>query len=172
MERQSTLHRGTEVYRFRPVVLIVAPLTALALQFLLPVYFPLTDALELPLLLVIYYALVRHSAIAGIVAGAVMGLARDTMSRDPIGVFALTSTVAGYVTSVLGNRMQTEGSLIRFTIVFVLYYIHYFSHVALNVAVLGQETEFSLSRMFLASLVNASIGVIMFKLLDRFRKPI
>ena len=171
MELHSTTHRRAEVYRFHPAVLIATPLGALLLQFLLPLYFPLAGMLELPLLVVIYYGLVRHSAVAGILAGAAVGLARDTLSRDQIGVFALTSTVAGYVTSVVSSRMETEGSLIRFLIVFVLYYIHFFSHFVLSVALLGQEVELSMVRMVAASLVNASIGVLLFRLLDRFRKP-
>lgn len=168
---QSEAPRRAEVYRFHIAALILVPLLALVLQAYLPLYFQSVRMLNLPLLVVIYFALARRSPAAGLLAGAVIGLAQDSLSRDPIGLYAISGTVAGFVGSVISSRMETENSGLRLIIVIVLYYIHLFSLYALSVALLDQPMQLSFGTTVIASLVNGFTGMLLFKVLDRFRKP-
>lgn len=163
--------RRAEVCRFHIAALVLVPLFALVLQTYLPLYFTSLRILELPLLVVIYFALARRSPIGGIMAGAVVGLAQDSLSRDPIGVFAVSETVVGFLAGMVSSRMEAESAAVRFIVVLALYYVSVFTVYALQVALLGQAAQLSLRGTVLASLVNAVAGVLIFKVLDRFRKP-
>jgi rod shape-determining protein MreD len=168
---QSTPPSRAEVYRIPLAVLILVPVLALILQFCLPVYFPSSSVVDLPLLVVIYFALARRSPVAGLLAGALIGVAQDSLSRDPIGLYAISKTVVGYVTSVISSRMEPEMPGIRFVIIFFLFYLHFFCRYALGTALLTEMVDFSLVATLSASLVNAFFGVLLFLVLDRFRTP-
>jgi rod shape-determining protein MreD len=165
----SSAHRA-EVYRFSVVALILVPLAALILEASLPLYFHAFSMVNLPLLVVIYFALARRSMLTGILAGAVMGVAQDSLSRGPIGLFAISDTVIGYLTSLFSSRMDAETPLIRFLIIFIFYYLHFFCRFAVGVVLAGESMDVSLLETLIASLVNALGGVLLFLLLDRFRK--
>jgi rod shape-determining protein MreD len=120
---------------------------------------------------IVYFALARRSPVAGVLAGAVVGLAQDSLSRDPIGVYAVSGTVAGFFAGIVSSRVEADSVGVRFLTVFALYYVHFFTIYALETALLGQNIEFSWSTLAIASLVNGVAAVIIFKLLDRFRKP-
>jgi rod shape-determining protein MreD len=166
----SSSARRTEVYRFPVAALLLVPLAALILEATAPLYFHSFSMVNLPLLVVIYFALARRSILAGILAGALLGVAQDSLSRGPIGLFAISDTVIGYFTSLLSSRMEAEASLIRFLIVFVFYYLHFFCRFAVGVVLVGEAMDVSLLETLIASLVNALGGVLLFLLLDRFRK--
>ncbi|MBI2815473.1 MAG: rod shape-determining protein MreD [Acidobacteria bacterium] len=163
--------RPAEVCRFHIAALILVPLFALVLQAYLPLYFNSLRILELPLLVVIYFALARRSPVAGVMAGAVVGIAQDSLSRDPIGVYAVSETVAGFLAGIVSSRMEADSSGVRFLVVLALYYVNLFAVYALQVALLGQAPHISLRATIAASLVNAVASMLIFKLLDRFRKP-
>ena len=163
--------RRAEVCRFHAAALILVPLFALVLQAYLPLYFNSLRILELPLLLVIYFALARRSPAAGIMAGAVVGFAHDSLSRDPIGLYAVSETVAGFLAGVVSSRMEADSSGVRLLVVLALYYVNLFTVYSLQVTLLGQSPQLSLRAAITASLVNAVTGMLIFKVLDRFRKP-
>jgi len=166
----SSSARRTEVYRFPIVALILVPLAALILEASVPLYIHAFTMVNLPLLVVIYYALARRSILTGILAGAVMGVAQDSLSRGPIGLFAISNTVVGYFASLVSSRMEAEAPLIRFLIVFILYYLHFFCRFAVGVVLAGESMDVSLLETLITSLVNALGGVLLFFVLDRFRK--
>ena len=166
----SSSGRRTEVYRFPVVALILVPLAALILESSVPVYFHAFSIVNLPLLVVIYFALARRSILAGILAGAVIGVVQDSLSQGPIGLFAISNTVIGFLASVVSSRMEAEAPLIRFIIVFLFYYLHFFCRFAVGVVLAGESMDVSLLDTLIASLVNALGGVLLFVVLDRFRK--
>lgn len=166
----SSTARRAEVYRFPVAALLLVPLAALILESTVPIYFHPFSIVNLPLLLVIYFGLSRRSILAGILAGALLGVAQDSLSRGPIGLLAISNTVIGYVASLVSSRMEAEAPLIRFLIVFIFYYIHFFCRYSVGVVLVGESMDVSLLDTLLASLVNALGGVLLFWVLDRFRK--
>jgi rod shape-determining protein MreD len=170
MALQPAPERQAEAYRFRIPELILAPLLALVLQAYLPLYFPLATLLNLPLLVVIYFALARRSPVVGIIAGALIGIAQDSLSRDPIGLFAITNTCIGYVTSSVSSRMDSDNPGVRLISIFLLSYLYAICVYLFSFA-LGDAIELVPGRTLAGALVNAVAGVLLFQLLDRFRKP-
>ena len=167
----SAPSRKAEVYRFKLPTIILISLLALVLQTYLPLYLGFITILDLPLLIVIYFALTRRSPVPALLGGALIGMAQDSLARGPIGLFGVVKTVVGYVTSSAGTRFDTENTGIRFLTIFVLYGLHFFLLYFLGVALLGQSIEFNVRARFLAALANAIAGVLLFQLLDRFREP-
>lgn len=161
----------TEIYRFHPVVLILAPLLALVIQTYLPLYFNAVNLLDLPLLVLIYFGLARRNPVEGIFGGALIGMAQDALSRGPIGLIGSAKTVIGYVTSFVSVRFAVERRGVRAITVFVLYYLQSFLLYFFGTLMLGQPLALGWADRVAAALVNAIVGVLLFELLDRFRKP-
>jgi len=161
----------TEIYRFHPVVLIFVPLLALVLQSYLPLYFSIIHLLDLPLLVVIYFGLTRRNPVEGIFTGALVGMAQDALSRGPIGLLGSSKTVIGYVTSFVSVRFAVEHRGVRAVTVFSLYYLHVFLLYFFGTLMLGQPLALAWSNRLFAALVNTVVGVLLFDVLDRFRKP-
>ena len=160
-----------EVYRFKLPVLILVPLFALALQAYLPLYLDAARFLDLPLLVVIYFGLMRRSPVSALIGGAFVGMAQDSLSRGPIGLFGAAKTVIGYVTSTMSTHLDTERPAMRFLIVFVLYLLQAMLTYVLESVLLGQPGHIAAGSRLLAALVNGLVGVLLFLLLDRFREP-
>ena len=74
--------------RFQVVALIVLTLVAIIGKFYLPRFVANTEWLELPLLLTVYFGLMRRSQIASLFFGAFVGLAEDSLSPAnlPVGM--------------------------------------------------------------------------------------
>jgi rod shape-determining protein MreD len=160
----------TEIYRFNPLVLILAPVTALVIQTYLPLYVESAKFLDLPLLIVIYFGLARRSLVEGIFGGAVIGMAQDALSRGPIGLLGSAKTVIGYVTSFVSDRFAAENRGIRSLTIFILYYLHFVLLYFFGTVLLGQPLALEWSSRLVAALVNTAVGVLLFEGLDRFRK--
>ncbi|MBI4465287.1 MAG: rod shape-determining protein MreD, partial [Acidobacteria bacterium] len=118
--------RKAEVHRFRLFTLVLVSLLTLVLQNYLPLYFPLIAIVDLPLLVVIYYALSRGNPVAGLLGGALLGIAQDSLAGGPIGLLGTVKTVIGFITSFESFRLDTESAGIRFITIFVIYHIHTF----------------------------------------------
>ena len=160
----------TEVYRFPVWAVILMPLLALLLQAFLPRWLPAAAALDLALLVTIYFAFNRRSQVAGLLLGAVIGLVQDSLGAGPIGVFGLVKTVIGYLASSLGVRLDVEHPGTRLLIVFAFYYMHLGLFLVVQRVLLERELELpGLSSLFVA-LVNAVSAVLIFQLMDRLRE--
>jgi len=163
--------RKVEVYRFRLAAIFVASFLALALQSYLPLHLPSVTLLDLPLLVVIYVALSRRDPVTALLVGAVIGIAQDSLTRGPIGLFGAVKTVIGYVTSSASAYVDTESGGVRFLTVCILYGLHFALFYLLGAILLGQLIEWDTRGRFVGTLVNALVGVLLFKVLDRFRRP-
>ena len=161
----------TEIYRFNPLVLILTPLFALVIQTYLPLYINAVTLLDLPLLVVIYFGLARRNPMEGIFGGAVIGMAQDALSRGPIGLLGSAKTVIGYVTSFVSVRFAVEHRGVRAATIFSLYYLHFLMLYFFGTLMLGQPLALVWANRIVAALVNTVVGVLVFELLDRFRKP-
>ena len=77
--------RERQVSRFRAWVTVGAPLAAILFQVYVPMFFQFLSFLELPLLVMIYFALMRRSQITGLLIGAVRGLGAGFAVQEPAG---------------------------------------------------------------------------------------
>ena len=88
-----TSQEQVEVYRFSIPVAIAIPLVALFLQAFLPLRIGFFSWFDLPLLVVIFFALARRSPVTGLLTGAALGILQDALTHHPIGVFGIAKTV-------------------------------------------------------------------------------
>ena len=170
MPRPSTQASKGEIYRFNLLVLILTPFLALVIQTYLPLYLSATSLLDLPLLVVIYFGLARRNPIEGIFTGALIGMAQDGLSRGPIGLEGSAKTVIGYVTSFVSVRFAVENPGVRAITIFALYCLHSILLYFFGTLMLGQPSTMEWPTRIAAMLVNTVVGVLVFQLLDRFRK--
>src|SRR3954470_16220535 len=111
MAAQRSLSReGIEVFRFSPFATVLIPLLALFLQASLPLRFSTFSMFNLPLLVVIFFAVARRSPIAGTVTGCVIGIAQDSLAyaHQPIGLFGISNSIIGYLASSIGVKVDVE----------------------------------------------------------------
>jgi rod shape-determining protein MreD len=163
-----------QVSRFRARVMFVVPLAAILFQ----VYVPRLDFLgflsylELPLLVTIYFALMRRSQIGGLFIGAFIGLAQDSLSiKQPLGMFGIVDTLVGYFAASVGLRIDVEHSVIRLLLTFFFYFFHQFLYWVLARGLLGRQIPFEIQRTLVLGLLNAIVGVTLFHFLDKLREP-
>jgi rod shape-determining protein MreD len=162
--------RKSQVSRFRFWVMLVVPLAAILFQVYVPLFFQFLGFLEMPLLVVVYFALMRRNQISGLLVGAVVGLAQDSLSKNPLGMFGIVKTLVGYFAASVGVRLDVDHSLLRFLLTFFFYIFHQFLYWVMVRALLGQQLAFEWQRTAVLALLNAVVGVFLFRFLDKLRK--
>ena len=86
------LTKGVSKYHIAAIIGI--PLAAIPLfQVYVPRFFERLSYLELPLLVTVYFSLMRRSPVAGVLFGAGIGLAQDSLSHNPWGMFGIVKTL-------------------------------------------------------------------------------
>ena len=100
--------RESRISKFRPWVLLVVPLIAILFQVYVPLFFQFLAYLDMPLLVTVYFALMRRSPIAGTFIGAFIGLAQDSLSKNPLGMYGIVKTLVGYFAASVGLRQAAR----------------------------------------------------------------
>lgn len=162
--------REGQVSRFRAWVFFLIPLAAILFQVYVPLFFQFLGFLEMPLLVVIYFALMRRSQINGLLIGALVGLAQDSLSKNPLGMFGIVKTLVGYFAASVGLRIDADHALVRMVLVFFFYIFHQFFYWVMVQALLRQQMSFDPSRTLMLALLNAVVGISLFHFLDKLRE--
>ncbi len=157
--------RGT---RFRPVILIVVPLTAILFQVYVQRFFPFVSYLDVPLLITVHFALTRRAPVSSLFYGAAIGLVQDSLSYQPIGMFGIVKTLVGYFAASVGTKFDVANPVITFILGFFFYIFHQFFYWVLSRALLGQVVNFDPQQTFLFGLLNAAVALPLFHILDMF----
>src|SRR5436305_2726424 len=157
--------------RFQVVALITLTLIAIIGKFYLPRFVANTEWLELPLLLTVYFGLMRRSPIASLFFGAFVGLSEDSLSPAnlPVGMYGITKTLVGYFASSISVRFNVENSVIRLILSFFFYAFHAFFYWIMRRALLGQMVPFDSKEMIVHGALNAAVSVPLFAVLDRMK---
>lgn len=168
--RVGELH--IEVHKFRTGAIVLTAGLALVLQAFLPVYFPKTGILDLPLLVTIYFGLSRRNPSTGLLLGTVIGIFQDSLSGPtvPLGLFGIAKTFIGYLASSIGARLDTEHPAARFALTAAFFAVHQGIIVVTSRLLLSQPEPWFTVHLGVAALVNAVVAVFLFLLLDRLRK--
>jgi rod shape-determining protein MreD len=157
--------------RFQVIALVAITLVAIISKFYLPRLLPHTEWLELPLLLTIYFSLMRRGQIASLFFGAFVGLAEDSLSPAnlPIGMYGITKTLVGYFAASISMRFNVESPVIRLILSFFFYFFHAFFYWMMRRALLGQAVPFNPQEELVHGALNAVIAIPLFAILDRMR---
>lgn len=161
--------RETRISRFRAWVIIVIPLLAILFQLYVPLFIPFLRYLEIPLLVTIYFAMMRRSQIGGMFIGMLLGLAQDSLSNNPLGMFGICRTLVGYFAASIALRIDVEHPLIRLVTNFMFYLFDQFLFWVLERALLQLQAIFDIKQAMILGFLNAVVGVTMFHFLDRLK---
>ena len=164
-----------DINRLHPWIAVAAVIAALLLQAylpLLPLVSSYANMADLPLLVAIYLALLRRNPVAGLLIGMGIGLAQDSLSHGPIGLYGIIKTLVGYACSSLTLVLAVESLGTRVILVCGFYVIHQGVFWLLERVLLGQVMEFAWQRTFLLAFINGSLALVLYRFLDRFRERI
>lgn len=161
--------RETRISHFRAWVLILVPLLAILFQLYIPLFIPFLRYLEIPLLVTIYFAMMRHSQIGGMVIGMLLGLAEDSLSNNPLGMFGICRTLVGYLAASIALKIDVEHPLIRLVANFLFFLFDQFLLWVLERALLQLQAIFDIKQAMILGFLNAVVGVALFHFLDRLK---
>lgn len=157
--------------RFQVVALAALTLISIIGKFYLPRLVPNTEWLELPLLLTVYFGLMRRSQVASLFFGAFVGVAEDSLSPAnlPIGMYGITKTLVGYFAASVSLRLNVERRGLRPALCFFFYFFHAFFYWVMRRALLAQIVPFDLQESFVHGLLNALVAIPLFAVLDKMK---
>jgi len=64
----------------------------------------------------------RRSPVAGLLFGAGIGLAQDSLSHQPLGMFGIVKTLVGYFAGSVSQRFAVDNPVIRLVLGFFFYF--------------------------------------------------
>ncbi len=157
--------------RFQVVGLVVLTLIAIISKFYLPRLIPSAEWLEVPLLLTIYFGLMRPDPVPALLFGAFVGIAEDSLSPVslPIGMYGITKTLVGYFAASVSQRFNVGNSLIRLVLCFFFYCFHAFFYWVMRRALLGQLVPFDTQLTLLHGVFNIAVALPLYLILDRMK---
>jgi rod shape-determining protein MreD len=165
-----TSREQVEVYRFSAPAAILISLIALFLQAFIPLRLHFFSIFDLPLLVVIFFAVARRSQISGMLTGAVIGLLQDSLTHQPIGIYGIAMTVVGHGASSLGVKIDVENAGSRFLVTLFFYIVHEVVYFAVARGLVGLTLQWSWSHELGSALANAIVAVPLFALLDKYKQ--
>ena len=159
-------------YEFNWLAIVLIPLVAIFVQAFFTAKLRWLSILDLPMMVVIFFAVARRNPISGCVTGAIIGLMQDALGgpAHPIGMYGITDTIIGYMASSLGVKIDVDNPGKRFLIVYSFYAIHEAVYFGVGRGLLRQPLVWSWSHVAIAALANAVVGVFLFRFLDRFKQ--
>ena len=165
------VERPINVYRVHTLVVWVTAFAALVLQTFLKARVPLARQFDLPLLVVIYFSVMRRSKVFGTLVGAALGIAEDLLGASLIGIFGIAGALAGYLGAWASVQFDLEQFLGRLALTAAL--VLFQSLVVAGLQRVLVAAPQSLPPLDLASrvLLNSALALVLFQVLDRFRRP-
>lgn len=167
----SPAQRPVEVFRVHRATFWITVFAALVLETSLPLKFTLARLLDLPLLVTIYFSLLRRNKVFGIGLGTVLGLVQDALSHRFIGISGMAKAVVGYLAASASIKIDLEQLVARLSLAGILVLIHNLVLKGLEHGLLEVPPPFRPLDLLISVLVNVALGLILFQVLDRFRRP-
>src|SRR5215471_5938605 len=166
-----TSREQVAVYEFKWFVIVFVPLVAIFIQAFVSAKVRWLTIIDLPMMVVIFFAVARRNPISGCITGAIIGLLQDLLGgpAHPIGMYGISDTIIGYLASSLGVKIDVDNPGTRFLIVYIFYAIHQAVYFGVGRVLLRQPLQWSWSHVAIAALANAVVGVFLFHFLDRFK---
>jgi rod shape-determining protein MreD len=151
------------------LVYILTPLVALMLQAWLPRLLAGYAWFDLPLVVTVYFALVRRDPIQGTLMGAGLGLFEDALTNHAIGINGVAKTVVGFLAGSVGVRIDVENRTIRLLLTFLLSLLSSAIYLFIHHFLLGLDLEWSWLTELMKAVGNTVIALVLFHLLDRLQ---
>jgi rod shape-determining protein MreD len=159
-----------EVYRFSLPATVLIPLAAIFLQAWLPKRLPFFSIFDLPLVVTIGFATARRNPLAGLFTGSLTGILQDALTTHPIGIYGIAKTVVGFGASSLGIKLDVEHVGARFLLTIFFFGVHEIVYFSIARGLAGLHMAWTWPHEFWSCLANATLGVLIFMLLDRVKQ--
>jgi rod shape-determining protein MreD len=169
-ERILATQRETRIAHYRAFVLVLVPFLTLLYQTYVPLFFEPLAYLESTLLVTIYFAMMRHSQVNGIIVGALMGLAKDALVHVPLGIFGISFTLIGFFAASIGIRIDVSSPFVRLLACFAFYWFHQFLYWLMSHALLARQVPFDWHQTLVLAGLNAVVGLALFHFLDKLKE--
>ena len=161
--------KKSRIAQFKWITVAGIPLAAILYQVYFPPFFSRLAYLEMPLLVTVYFALMRRSPILGVLFGAGIGLTQDSLSSNPLGMFGIAKTLVGYLVAWASLRVDVDRSRVRLMLAFIFYVFHQWFYWFIGSSLLGQPLTFSLFGTLALGVLNALIAVPLYHVLDKLK---
>jgi rod shape-determining protein MreD len=144
-------------------------LAAILFQVYVPRFLSYLSYLEMPLLVTVYFSLMRRSPTLGVLLGMGIGLGQDSLSSNPLGMFGIVKTLVGYFAATASQRFDVETPGSRLILAFFFFVFHQISYWILARALLGQPIELDLPQTLVMAVLNSLVAVPLFHILDKLK---
>jgi rod shape-determining protein MreD len=162
--------RDVEVHSFPLLVSFAVPLLALGLQAYLPLHFWRFGILDLPLIVTVYFAVARRNPIAGTLTGALIGIAQDALTGQPIGINGVSKTIIGFLAASIGVRIDVENHGTRLILNFGAAMLNSAITLLIIHRMLAMEVGWSWIHELIRAVVNSLVALVLFALFDRAKR--
>jgi rod shape-determining protein MreD len=159
--------RNLGVRHYPLLVYALVPLVALVLQAWLPRLLGGYAWFDLPLVVTVYFALVRRNPIHGTLLGAGLGIFEDALTQHAIGVNGVAKTLVGFLAGSVGVRIDVENHTIRLILTFLLSLLSSAVYVFVYRILLGLDMQWSWLAELMRAVGNSLIAMVLFPLLDQ-----
>ena len=169
-EHSYTSRQELDQYAFHPAVTLLVPVAAVLLQAELPRLWAPLLILDLPLIVVIFFAVARRNPISGTVTGTMVGLFQDALTTQPFGVNGIAKSIIGYLAASVGFTVDLDNLINRIGLNFFLCLLQ--SAILFLIArfLIGTpDTRLQPLHELLRAVCNTVVAVPVFFFLDRFR---
>ncbi|HUX10935.1 MAG TPA: rod shape-determining protein MreD [Terriglobia bacterium] len=163
-------HRPKEAYRAHPAILLFVVFASLLLEVTLPPIIPAARLLQLPLLVTIYFSMIRENQIFGTAFGMSVGILEDALSHGYLGQLGMAKALVGYLAATAGLKLEFDNLLVRGLLVGSLVLVHNGFLYLLTHQLLGLPSPFKLLNLATTVIVNVALSMILFPLFDRLKK--
>lgn len=161
-----------EVHKFYGGAILVASILSVAFEGVVHRFGTWGQAVELPLLVTVYFGLSRRNPATGLLLGTFIGMLQDAVSHQPLGLYGIAKTIVGFLASSIGGRIDIEHPVSRTILVFVFFHIHQGVWALSQKWLMGRPEPVFTMTSLIFSIVNAVLSPFVFALLDRLRKRI
>lgn len=142
-------------------------LFALLLQGALSLFIPISDYVDLPLVVATWFALSRGE-LHGMVGASLSGwLSEALFGRGIRGVSGLIRLVLGFALGLLGSRFLITGALPRFFLLLTVTVIDTRAYEWIAPAFGMSPVQYSPGAMTIRGTINAAVGLVLFALFER-----
>lgn len=163
------LSRRSRVSRYRPAAFVLAPLAAILFQVYAPRFSEGARYLELPLLVTVYFSLMRRAPLVGTLFGCAVGLVQDSLSHHPLGIFGIVKTLVGYFAASVSLKIDVDNPAVRLALSAFFFLFHQFFYWVMVRALLGEDLQFDPTQMLALGVLNAAVALPLFALFDKLK---
>jgi len=165
-----TSREEIEVHKFSILATVGIPLLAIFFQAYVSSHIPFLKLFDIPLIVMIFFAVSRRSQMAGMLTGCAIGITQDALTHLPIGIYGISKTIVGYVASSIGVRVDVDNPGSRFLMMFFFTFLHDGLYFIVSRQLLGLPADFRILHELSAALGNAFLAVLLFTLMDHTKR--